>query len=251
MNTLSATQINFFKKNSILHLKEFIPKSICRQARNYFLDNESSIIRDYSQYPRGLVAEKIGNTQLIKYFEYPIHFNAFLYGRFLTSDLFAIANQLLEAPVRYVSAEIHTRFSGASEIPMHQDNAYYGLIHGQALTFYIALDRQLPSCGGLKYISNPITDELIHVPCNSTAFSLAIKDKDLTLGRDIIQIPFEPGDCTIHHSRSIHFADPVPLNSERSTVFRISLYSTIDSKRKGHDEWYKNIISQNRSSQGS
>lgn len=246
MTQLTQDQLTFFRINSFLHLKSLFPKSLCEDARSYFLQKESIIIEEYSEQPRGLVTEKFDNNQFIKYFEFPIHFNSSLFGQFLTSGIFNIGSQLLESPVRYFSAEVHSRYSGATKIPIHQDNAYYGLMGGQGLTFYIALDKQLPSSGGLQYISNPVTDEFEHSPCDSSGFSLTIDQPILLNSRKLIQPVYDPGDCTIHHSRSVHFADCVPSGSDRSIVFRISLFSEFETKKPGHDEWYQSIIMMNR-----
>ena len=250
MNLLSLHDVNSFKAKSVLHLKSLFPRQICEDARQYFLENESQIIDQYSNNKRGLVTETISGNVFLKYFEFPLQYNSFVFGRFLTSDIFLIGSELLESPVRFVSAEIHTRYTGASEIPVHQDNAYYGLINGKALTFYIALDNQLASSGGLQYIANTVVDEFDHKPSKSSAFSLTLTETRSLDKREVIQPVYEPGDCTIHHSRSIHFAEPVPISSRRSVVFRVSLYAQSAVKRDGHDQLYQELIAKNRSSQG-
>ena len=40
------------------------------------------------------------------------------------------------------------------QTPPHQDNGYYGLINSDALTFYIALNKQSADNGGLIYVPN-------------------------------------------------------------------------------------------------
>ena len=55
-----------------------------------------------------------------------------------------------------------------------------------------------------------------------------------------------PGDCTVHHSRSIHFADEVPSIADRSLVVRLSIYATTETVKNGHSDWYKNMIKRNR-----
>ena len=98
--------------------------------------------------------------------------------------------------------------------------------------------------GGLQYFKNPNNTELLHEPSNCSGFSLAVKEKKL--GFDIFSPDYLPGDCTIHHSRSIHFANDVPINAKRSLVVRLSFYSLNDSVKDGHQEWYKNIVRRNR-----
>ena len=75
--------------------------------------------------------------------------------------------------------EIHTRGEGSTEIPAHQDNTYYGLVKSNALTFYIAINPQSASSGGLTYIPNNQGNELKHKASNSKAFSLCIDENNL------------------------------------------------------------------------
>lgn len=246
MLSLDSNSLSLFKENSVLFMTSAVSASLCFEARQYILDNESSIINQYKSDTRGLVCELVDGSSFIKYFEYPFHFDALFFGRFLTSSLLEAASFLLEGDVRFVSAEIHSRFPSASEIPPHQDNAYYGLEDGRGVTFYISLDPQLPSEGGLQYLHNPINIELPHVNSSLPGFSLEIADQSVLGSFDSFLPNYVPGDCSIHHSRSIHFASSVPATSHRSLVFRFSFYS-VDSKiRPCHSEKYKKAILLNR-----
>ena len=243
---ITESQLDQFKRDSVLQLKKLVDPSLCALVKNYFLENEKTIIDSYSPSKKGLVTEKIASMQYIKYFEYPLHFNAKIFGALLTSEIFSLGQQIIGQPVKFVSAEIHSRHSGASRIPAHQDNAYYGLANGDALTFYISLDDQSPYSGGLQYISNPNFQEHEHVGSDSAAFSLALANLQEVSDRKIIKPSYSPGDCTIHHSRSIHFADSSPADSDRAIVFRITLYSSLDTVKPNHLEWYSKMIAANR-----
>ena len=81
---------------------------------------------------------------------------------------------------------------------MHQDNAYYGLDNGRALTFYIPINAQNASLGGLSYLAIEQSSEVYeHVPSKSSGFSLEVKNKEdvlknikksyLTLSQGIVQ----------------------------------------------------------------
>lgn len=244
--TISERQLSEFRTNSVLHIKNLIDPSLCLQCKNFFLENEEQIIRSYGDSPKGLVVEEVDGSKYVKYFEYPLHYSSKFFGAFLSSEIYSLGQLIIGKPVRFVSAEIHSRHSGASEIPPHQDNAYYGLTNGDAITFYISLDPQTSCSGGLQYISNPNHQEYPHIPSSSAAFSLALADLQLVSGRQIIRPIYSPGDCTIHHSRSIHFADCTPHDSNRAIVFRITLYSTLDIVKSNHAEWYSEMISSNR-----
>jgi hypothetical protein len=152
----------------------------------------------------------------------------------------------LDSDVRFVSAEIHSRFPNASSIPPHQDNAYYGLSDGKGITFYVALNSQTPENGGLQYYRNSIANEFSHKASSASGFSLELADQSILADLCLFSPKYSVGDCSVHHSRSIHFANPVPSTSERSFVFRFSFYSIHSSKLSGHDQKYKQAIASNR-----
>lgn len=243
---ITDLQLQAFQRNSVIQLNNLIDPSFCSNVREYFLENENKMIDLYAESRRGLVVEQIHGKTYIKYFEYPLHFSSMVFGSLLTSEIFSLGQQILGQPVRYVSSEIHSRHAGASGIPPHQDNAYYGLSRGDALTFYISLDSQSPSSGGLQYISNPIDQEHEHIGSGLAAFSLALRNPQSFSDRKIIQPIYQPGDCTIHHSRSIHFADCASIDSERALVFRVTLYSSEDVVKPSHSKWYEKMIASNR-----
>ena len=116
----------------------------------------------------------------------------------------------------------------------------------EGLRFAIPINKEYANMGGLKYFKNPYSLELEHKPCDSSGFSLTVRN----FKRDVTFETFNPnytaGDCTIHHARSIHFADEVPINAERSLVVRLSLYSLNEELKIGHSEWYSNMIKRNR-----
>ncbi len=235
---------NFFNFSSI-KVKNLINKSICKEACEYIYDNEIRIINKYKDDPNGFSVDLVDRKSYIKYFEFPFRENAKIFGQFVTSDVFRIAEHLLDSPVYLKSLEVHSRCAKGTSIPPHQDNAYYGLKNGKGLTFYIPINNEFASMGGLKYYKNPPSIELEHVPCNSSGFSLTI-NKSEELNFDVFKPNYLPGDCTIHHSRSIHFAEEVPSNAERSLVVRLSIYAINEFEKDGHAEWYRNMIKLNR-----
>ena len=245
MKFINEEQIKNFKRDGVLTLSNFLSKDLCEEMVDYLENSEEDIIQRFRDRKRFLSTEVIKNKEYIKYFEFPLEDNADLFGKAINSDMFEVSKKLLESKVRLKSVEIHSRFSDCSLIPKHQDNAYYGLNHGKALTFYIALNTQKESEGGLIYIKNNIEDEWEHKPSTSNGFSLDLKINNMP--QKEIRYDFSAGDCSVHHSRSIHFANEVPSNIKRAWVLRTSLYSLEDKVRPGHTDWYLNIIKKNRS----
>ncbi len=238
--------IDEFNNSSVVFIENLVNKKLCNEAINYFHENEYRIIEKYKNDKKGIATEKINGKELIKYFEYPLAENCNLFGKFLNSNIYEYAEKLLSEKVYLKSFEIHSRCALGSEIPHHQDNGYYGLNNADGLTFYIPLNDQNASEGGLQYlrVKNDTTFE--HTGSNANGFSLAIKDLNIFKGLEIISPNYHGGDCTIHHSNSIHFAEDVPPNTKRGLVVRMSFYSEKSTPKKGHKEWYQKMIQQNR-----
>ena len=234
-----------FLSFSSIKVKVFFKQSLCNEACKYIYKNEERLIQKYIDDSRGLTIDLVNKKKFIKYFEYPFKENSKLFGQFVTSNIFKIAEFLLGDSVYLKSLEIHSRCALGSMIPPHQDNAYYGLEKGKGLTFYIPINNEFADMGGLKYYKNPYDFEMDHQPSDLSGFSLTVKDLDKA-NFPIFSPNYLPGDCTIHHSRSIHFANEVPYDADRSLVVRISIYAINEKEKDGHSLWYKDMIRRNR-----
>lgn len=249
--TFSFKEKNFkelkksFSSLSAIKISDLFSEKLCNQSISFILKNESEIIKNYKNDKRGLVSEKVDNNYFIKYFDKPLFTNFKLFSKFINSDVFNIASNLLDEEVFLHAFEIHSRFALGTQIPAHQDNAYYGLNSGKSLTFYISLNPQYASKGGLIYYKIPIGNTKMHKPSDLPGFSLTIKD-NYHESLDTFKPDFKTGDCTIHHSSSIHYALDVPENSDRVLVIRLTLHAINEFTKKGHNEWYEKIVGQNR-----
>tara|TARA_A100001388_G_scaffold217809_1_gene168307 strand:- start:1739 stop:2515 length:777 start_codon:yes stop_codon:yes gene_type:complete len=234
-----------FNNFSAIQLTNLFSKTLCEDAFDFILKNESQIIDDFKKDKRGMVVDKINEKEYIKYFDKPLSCNYKLFSKFITSEIFCISKTLLKEDVYLQSFEIHSRCAHGTPIPAHQDNAYFGLNRGSSLTFYISLNKQSPHLGGLKYYKIPVGSDLKHESSNQPGFSLTVKDRDFKK-LSIFEPSFEPGDSTVHHSTSLHFAEEVPENTERVIVVRLSLHSIKDFVKPGHFEWYEDMVKRNR-----
>ena len=163
-----------FEAYSTIKVNNLIDEKICHNACQYIYENEERIIEIYKDDKRGLTLDIVDDKKYIKYFEYPLKENPNLFGRFVTSEIFKIAEYLIGGSVFLKSVEIHSRCAKGTPIPPHQDNAYYGLKNAKALTFYIPINNEFADMGGLKYFKNPNTYELEHKPSDASGFSLAV-----------------------------------------------------------------------------
>ena len=239
--------IKVFTENSVIQINKLISKDICLNAYKYFLTNEQKIIDKYIKDSRGLVLDNVDGNSFIKYFEYPLAESFKTFGPFINNHLFKISEILLGSAVYLRSMEIHTRGEGSTDIPAHQDNSYYGLKKSNALTFYVALNAQSANSGGLTYIPNQQGDEYLHKASESKAFSLCIDNKKLPKVINHFGPSYSSGDCTIHHSHSIHYAKEIlDADCDRSIVVRLTFFGVDSEIRCGHEEWYKKMVSLNR-----
>ena len=238
---------NLFNQNSVVILRKIFSKNLIDQAIDFLQKEESKIIKNYCGDKRGLVVENIGNNNSIKYFEHPLALNFSLFGRFITSELLNNCEELLEDRVYLRSVEIHSRNPGGSAIPMHQDNAYYGLNNGKACTIFIPLNKTHNSLGDLTYIKNKIGKEYSHNSSKESAFSLEINQNDNKKLKKQNKIKgINISDCFVHHSHSVHYADAVPNDSVRTWAVRVTLFGLNDRIKVGHQDWYNEIVKSNR-----
>ena len=238
---------NAFKEQSVVFIKNLIDPATCDAALSYFLEHESKIITKYQDNRTGLVVETQDGNQSIKYFEYPLSESFRVYGPFANSNVFKLATSLLGQECFLRSMEIHTRGFMSSRIPYHQDNGYYGHVTPSALTFYIPLNSQSSANGGLSYIPTANGVEYTHTLSDAKAFSLEIPESSLPSDLTPLEFDYSPGDASIHHPHSIHFAKPIDLPIERSVVVRLSFFTTDYVVRDGHIQWHQELLAQNRS----
>ncbi len=245
-DVLKGKADNEFRNNSVIKIKNLFDKNFCDEVLHYIENNEKSIIDRYKEDNKGLVLDEFETNKLIKYFEHPFSYNRNLFGKFSNSKIYKIAESLLKEDVYLFSMEIHSRIAMGTAIPPHQDNAYYGLEKGKALTFYIPLNSQNYLEGGLRYLKNNILREFEHDSSSEKGFSLTIKNKDDIKLLEKIDLAYEPGDCSIHHSSSVHYAESVPTDTKRGLVLRMSFFAINEKQKINHLEWYEKIVEKNR-----
>ena len=107
------------------------------------------------------------------------------------------------------------------------------------------MTNQNPEKGGLKYYATPIGSMQPHRASQINAFSLTTEKSNFKNMEKIYPF-YSVGDCTIHHSTSLHFADEVPPNTERVFALSVRMHSLNDFQEDSHKIWYEKIVSKNR-----
>ena len=229
-------------------LSALIANDLLFDTRSYLDSNEQRIISKYSDDTRRLVTESINGRCLIKYFELPFAENPQLFGRYINSNIFRKVSEIMKEDLHLVSVEVHSRNPGGSHIPLHQDNAYYGLEGANACTLFVPL--LVSDMGNLRYIANPADTFYEHERSNAEAFSLQVSrkqhKKNEFVGREVIY-KHQLGGAFLHHSNSLHFANNVPSKATRVWAVRLTFFGSSAALKQGHSEWYNKVVLENRS----
>tara|TARA_A100001388_G_scaffold260133_1_gene227954 strand:- start:446 stop:1222 length:777 start_codon:yes stop_codon:yes gene_type:complete len=234
-----------FSNFSNIQIRNLIPEENCKKIYSFIETNEDDIIKKYESDKRSLVLDRINGQAFIKYFDKPLDLNFSLFNIFLNSKIFNLAKFLIGEDIFLARFELHSRCEFGTQIPPHQDNAYFGLNGAKSLTFYISLNKQFHNQGGLRYYKIPIGETKKHIASDQPGFSLTVEGSRYK-NHEIFNPNYEAGDCTIHHSTSIHFADEVPKNSKRVLVVRLAFHSIKDYVKPDHKKWYEMMVQNNR-----
>ncbi len=93
--------------------------------------------------------------------------------------------------------------------PPHQDGFYFMLEPNEALTMWLALDRVDEENGCLRYVPGSHRQDIRpHRASNVLGFSQGITDFGEADEAAEGSVCAEPGDLIVHHSMTIHRADP-------------------------------------------
>jgi phytanoyl-CoA hydroxylase len=101
------------------------------------------------------------------------------------------------------------------EVPVHQDNYYWGIKDSKGLTVWIALDYCDEENGCIWYLSKShLVGLLKHQKSFAPGSSQTIRAEDLPEHCEKATHKLKPGDALLHHCLTVHGSDP--NRSERS-----------------------------------
>lgn len=184
---------NFLKRKNILEIKKNLKK-----IENY-LKNKKFRKRDLN-----LINGKINSLHGLT--RYNSYFKQFAKNK----NILKICSKLLASVPQFREAEYFAKPARCGlKSPMHQDNFYWNVKGGNALTMWFALDKSSKKNGAVKYI--PKTHKLgvvAHVPSFAPGSSQMVSGKILKKYNKYAVPNLNSGDVLIHHSEIIHGSDP-------------------------------------------
>lgn len=132
--------------------------------------------------------------------------------------------------------------------PFHQDNYYWNVKKGKALTMWFSIDKSNKSNGGLGYLcGSQKLGIILHEPSYAPGSSQKIPDKKINYLKKKFKIYYpdlNPGDILIHSCEVIHGSDANKSNNSRRglTMQFQDFYAKIDKVK--YKKYLKKLYNQ-------
>ena len=203
---------NIYQQRGFVVIKKFLKKKKINEIFKNLEKIEKSLKKfKFRKRDVNLVNGKINSMHgLTRYNNYFKNFSK-------NQDILKLCAKLLESKPEFREAEYFAKPAKQGlKSPMHQDNFYWNVKGGNALTMWFALEKSTKKNGGVKYI--PKTHKLgvvSHVPSYAPGSSQKVSDKIIRKYKKYIIPNLNPGDVLIHHSQVIHGSDSNKSNKSR------------------------------------
>jgi phytanoyl-CoA hydroxylase len=117
-----------------------------------------------------------------------------------------IVKKLINSKTTYMASELFAKpAKNGLASPMHQDNYYWCIKGGNALTVWLALDNVSSKNGGIKYLNKTHKLGVVeHVPSYAKGSSQKVSNLKKYLKFKKVVPKLRPGDALFHHSQIIH-----------------------------------------------
>lgn len=146
------------------------------------------------------------------------------------------ASHLLSDEVEEFGSELFAKPSGSGiPVPDHQDDHYWCISDGQAMTMWFALSRSDENSGAVHYYpGSHLLGPIDHAPSGVPGSSQMIPNWQSQYQESRELALLDPGDCVIHHARTVHGSGPNHSGHHRLglTVRFKSATSSVDTIRK-------------------
>ena len=168
MNHLLDDQnIKEFEDNGFLHVRSFFERSLCQKLLLELKNLDKKKIVNSKNIRSTFLKNKSEKVNLFNGLTYLQKADLLcpLVKEFMSKRLMNYCSQLLKVnDLFFHENEIHIRQPNVSHIiPSHQDNFYFCLNSGLALTCYVYLTKQNRNSGGLGFFRSSIKSKTINL----------------------------------------------------------------------------------------
>ncbi len=233
-------QIQDFNKNGFIILRNFLSKKkigkINKDLKIFIKKNTKKFI---SREINLVKKSKINSLHNLKNF---IHAKNLKKNNILRS----ISEKLLDEKVDDMGSELFAKpAKHGLKSPVHQDNYYWCLKKGKALTIWIALDDASKKNGGIFYYVGSHKNRVYqHKPSYAPGSSQTIKNLKILRKYKVFYPKLKSGDCLIHHSMIAHGSNDNKSNKDRRGL-TVRFKAKNDKKLKSkHLEYLRQLRAQ-------
>ena len=239
-NTVINFNKNFFLNNGYLVIKNFLS---VKQINKIKTDLKVFIKKNRKKFNNIEINTVKGNEINSLH-----NMNNFIHSVKLKKNkkLIKIVENLLNKKVKEMGSELFAKPPkiGLSS-PIHQDNYYWCLERGDAVTAWIAIDNSSKKNGGIFYYCGSHKDGLFqHKKSFSPGSSQTIRNKNLLKKYKVAHPNLKNGDCLIHHCMVIHgSASNKSKYSRRGLTVRFKSINDYKNKLR-HNKYLKELKDQ-------
>ena len=219
---------NFLTKNKIKEINKDL-KIFIKKNTKMFISREINLVKK----------NKINSLHNLKNFIHAKNLKK-------DDDLKFIAEKLLDEKVEDMGSELFAKpAKHGLKSPVHQDNFYWCLKKGKALTVWIALDDASKKNGGIFYYIGSHKNRVYqHKPSYAPGSSQTIKNLKTLKRYKVFYPKLKSGDCLIHHSMVIHGSNDNKSNKDRKGL-TVRFKAKSDKKLKyKHLDYLKQLRAQ-------
>lgn len=162
-----------------------------------------------------------------------------------------LAAELLGGPVELKNMQYFNKVPNIGQgTPAHQDGYYFKIKPQQAVTMWLSLGHADAGNGAVCYIPGSHNQGMRpHGSTGTLGFSQGINDWSESDDKAEIQMVAKPGDILVHHSLTIHRANPNTSERTRQSVGFIFYRCDVVEDKEAHDA-YKAQLNQDLAAAG-
>ena len=137
-----------FNSNGYLIKKDFFSPAVIKKICEEIIDNNASVSKHLKKLAEIEGFDHKSYAIEGKNIKYLAGANSYFkeINKLLTSQVTKYAEEILDDEVYLDAIELHQKMEGTTHTPPHQDNFYFCLEKGKALTAYIPLSNQREWC---------------------------------------------------------------------------------------------------------
>lgn len=193
-------------------------------------DEVNKIIEGRAEYfpEDDIVYEPEGSTKRVRNAFRLTEHNPFFLDVACDLRIISVVEGILGSPLRLYSSQLFAKPPRiGSEVPLHQDLAYWPFEPAELLSCWIALDDSNVANGCVRFIRGSHKLGLLrHIPSQVSGNSLALEDERIA-GLEEAVVEVSRGSVVLHHCLTAHRSETNPSTKPRRGLINIYMSANV------------------------